>query len=125
MELKPLNVKPTYDPTSLFIGELIASVGIMHAFHLNTRVWSRHKALDEYYKDMPELIDVLAEAYLSNSSNQIESHISEKFLFPEGLLTHLKESGLRIHPLLSPELTNPLEDVLTFISQIQYKLQFS
>jgi hypothetical protein len=42
----------------LFLGRNVA-----HSVHLNTRSYSKHKALGHFYKDLVEAADAFAEAY--------------------------------------------------------------
>lgn len=124
-ELVSLNKKPTESNDVVeYIGELIESVGIIHAMHLTTKSWIRHKALDEYYKDMPELIDVFVEAYISNGEFEIVPKFDIEYSGAEDVLNHLYVSGMTIHSKLSPDLTNPLEDILTKFKTVLYKLSF-
>ena len=45
-----------------FIGNLLHSATITHFMHLQTRSYSEHKALGNYYDEIVELTDSLAEA---------------------------------------------------------------
>lgn len=47
-----------------FFGTLQQSVVKSWRSHLKTDKYSRHMALDEFYKDMPELVDTLIENYM-------------------------------------------------------------
>lgn len=47
-----------------FFGTLQQSVVETWRKHLKTDKYSKHKALDEYYDDMPELVDDLIEHYM-------------------------------------------------------------
>lgn len=124
MELKPLNPIATETPVSRYIGMLIDSVGVIHAMHLITKSWARHRALDGYYKEMPELIDSFAEAYIARHEVYL-SPIPTPHASAEDLLNRLCELGCAIHDDLSPDLSNPLEDILTKISSTLYKLRFN
>ena len=121
--LQPLNQKASETPVSAYIGALLQSVAVVHSMHLTTTNYARHMALDEYYKDMPELIDAFAEAYIAEGDVVIKPTIGFEYDSAETLLSSLKDAGLVIHGGLCPSLTNPLEDVLTKISAIQYKLR--
>lgn len=50
------------------IGTLLMSVSYAHLFHLIRSSYATHMALDEYYKEMPESVDRLAEAYLAETN---------------------------------------------------------
>jgi hypothetical protein len=48
---------------SQFVGQLFLSRNVTHSVHLNTRSYSKHKALGHFYEDVVELADKFAEAY--------------------------------------------------------------
>lgn len=124
--LVPLNLQVLAEtPVSKFIGSMIESVGAVHAMHLTTTLWARHKALDAYYKDMPELIDSFAESYIARHTVSLTPKIVFPYTTAEDLLIKLREEGYAIHTGLSPDLSNPLEDILTLISSTLYKLRFT
>lgn len=123
MKLMPLHEVQSESLAEL-ISNLIESVGVIHAMHLMTTEWARHKALDEYYKDMPELIDVLAETAIAESDMVLSPRIDFPYSTAEELLRSLLGKCMTVHMSLSPTLTNPLEDVMTKINQVLYKLRF-
>ena len=49
-----------------FFGTLLQSVTETHKKHLMTGKYSAHKALNEFYDEMPELVDSLIEHYQGN-----------------------------------------------------------
>jgi chloramphenicol O-acetyltransferase len=46
-----------------FIGTLFLARDVAHSVHLNTRSYSKHKALRHFYNNIVELADKFAEAY--------------------------------------------------------------
>jgi len=48
---------------SQFVGQLFLSRNVAQSVHLNTRSYSKHKALGHFYEDVVELADKFAEAY--------------------------------------------------------------
>lgn len=46
-----------------FIGTLFLARDVTHSVHLNTRSFSKHNALNEFYDNIVELADKFAEAY--------------------------------------------------------------
>lgn len=48
---------------SQFVGQLFLGRNVAHSVHLNTRSYSKHKALGHFYEDVIELADKFAEAY--------------------------------------------------------------
>jgi hypothetical protein len=46
-----------------FIGMLFLARDVTHSVHLNTRSYSKHKALQKFYENIIERADAFAEAY--------------------------------------------------------------
>lgn len=46
-----------------FVGMLFLARDVTHSVHLNTRSYSKHKALQKFYDNIIELADGFAEAY--------------------------------------------------------------
>ena len=46
-----------------FVGTLFLARDVAHSVHLNTRSYSKHKALRHFYEDIVGLADKFAEAY--------------------------------------------------------------
>ena len=46
-----------------FVGMLFLARDVTHSVHLNTRSYSKHKALQKFYENIIELADDFAEAY--------------------------------------------------------------
>jgi hypothetical protein len=46
-----------------FVGTLFLARDVAHSVHLNTRSYSKHKALRHFYEDIVELADKFSEAY--------------------------------------------------------------
>jgi DNA-binding ferritin-like protein len=46
-----------------FIGILFLARDVTHSVHLNTRSYSKHKALQKFYENIIDLADSFAEAY--------------------------------------------------------------
>lgn len=110
-----------------YITKLIHYVGIAHYMHLNTRNYAEHKALDEFYKEMPELIDGFAEAFLATKPGLIiPPYIhGESYDNSTDMVASLKEGSDHMREMLSPEVVNKLDDVLSQVNATLYKLQFS
>lgn len=46
-----------------FVGTLFLARDVAHSVHLNTRSYAKHKALNNFYDDIVDLVDDFAEAY--------------------------------------------------------------
>ena len=53
-----------------YIGLLMSSRTQAHVFHLTTKSYSAHKALQTYYEDIVPLLDSYAETYMGSNNNR-------------------------------------------------------
>ncbi|MGL4521328.1 MAG: DUF5856 family protein [Bacilli bacterium] len=119
-ELVPL--ADTDSDPACFVSCLIDAAGKAHVMHLNTRSYAEHKALDKLYKELPEYTDRIAEALAGITDVRYEHHDVEYFS-SDDMLLKLYLHGMKVHATAVPAITNPIEDVLTFIQQIRYLLK--
>ena len=79
-----------------YFGTLLQSVTETHKKHLMTGKYSDHKALNEFYDEMPELVDALIEHYqgthgkVENYRNAIEAEGKDAVKYLEELLEFTK-----------------------------------
>lgn len=116
--------------TSPAIGNLIAkllkSVAYVHHQHLITTMYSRHMALLAYYEGLPDLVDIFAEASIARGYPQsFVVKLNEADV--EVMIDDLIKECTTVHDILDIkkhfDLTNPLEDIMTFLNSIRYKLR--
>ena len=72
-----------------FIGTLFLARDVAHSTHLNTRSYSKHKALKKFYDGVIDLADKFAEAYQ-------KIQFMKEYLFgaiPQEVLRYLKYVG--------------------------------
>ncbi len=97
--------------------------------HLQTSKYSKHMALDEFYKDMPDLVDDLIEAYVGHTGEKVEDF--KNVLKAEDLnaLEYLEElheicqSGYDLLPEDAPELKSALDAIKEKIDSVMYKVR--
>lgn len=97
--------------------------------HLQTSKYSKHMALDEFYKDMPDLVDDLIEAYVGHTGKKVEDF--KNVLKAEDLnaLEYLEElheicqSGYDLLPEDAPELKSALDAIKEKIDSVMYKVR--
>ena len=97
--------------------------------HLQTSKYSKHMALDEFYKDMPDLVDDLIEAYVGHTGKKVEDF--KNVLKAEDLnaLEYLEElheicqSGYDLLPGDAPELKSALDAIKEKIDSVMYKVR--
>lgn len=108
-----------------FFGTLQESITAEWRKHLQTNKYSAHEALDVFYKEMPEKVDALIEAW--QADNDIVKNY--KNVLDEGMdaleyleaLKKLTKEGREL--LKSSELESLCDDVLSLIDSTIYKLK--
>jgi len=101
-----------------------------HHWHLQCMYYSKHMELDEFYKGLPEYVDALIEGMMddrgpifSTGSSYVFQPLEEAIPILEEYIQHC----VKIHEILE-ELeeygsVNTLEDIMSFVSTILYKLK--
>lgn len=97
--------------------------------HLKTSKYSKHMALDEFYKEMPELVDTLIEDYNGHVGKKVEDF--KNILDAEKLdaLQYLEElhkicqDGYDLLPEDAPELKSDLDAIKSKIDSVMYKVR--
>ena len=108
-----------------FFGTLQESITAEWRKHLQTNKYSEHMGLDEFYKEMPEKVDALIEAW--QADNDIVKDY--KNILDEGMdaleyLEKLKKLTKEGRELLgSSELESLTDDILSLIDSTIYKLK--
>ena len=110
-----------------FFGTLQESVVMTWRKHLKTKKYSSHMALDEYYKEAPELIDALIEGW-QGTHDKIEEYIDllkdKKFDTAVDYLTELRNITKEGRKLMdSSELESDTDAILSLIDGVIYKLK--
>ena len=109
-------------------GTLQQSVVAEWRKHLKTSKYSKHMALDEYYKEMLEKVDKLIEDYMGHNKEKLNDYKNvldaEDYNALEYLETlhELVESGRSLLGGAS-ELESDLDDILGCIDSTSYKLR--
>ena len=95
--------------------------------HLQTGKYSKHMALDEFYKDMPEAVDDLIEAYQGHNSVKVEDYKNIIDATEYDALGYLEALHDMIHEskylLEGSELLSLLDECLSIIDSTMYKLR--
>lgn len=110
------------------IGSVLMSVTYVHMMHLCTKDYPAHMALDEYYNDMPDKIDALAEHFLADNAACMLCNCITPGQNPIEYLEKLKSLVSRFRPTLevyedASAYQSQLDDVLNLISSTLYKLR--
>lgn len=110
-----------------FFGTLQESVVTTWRKHLKTKKYSSHMALDEYYKEAPELIDALIEGW-QGTHDKIENYVNlladKTFDTAVDYLTELRKITKEGRTLMdSSELESDTDAILSLIDGVIYKLK--
>lgn len=109
-----------------FFGTLQESVTYEWRKHLQSKDHAEHVILDEYYKEMPEKIDALIEAYQANHDpvKDYKNLLNGKDLSPIEYLNRLQSITREGRELMEEsELESLCDDILSLIDSTLYKLK--
>ena len=109
-------------------GTLQQSVVATWRKHLRTAKYAKHIALNEFYEEMPELVDALIEAWMGANGKKIKGY--ENILQSSNMntLTYLKELKKVVsqgYELMNEneELKSHLDDIMELINSTLYKVK--
>lgn len=111
---------------SELFGTLIEAVGAGWRKHLKTDKYSKHMALDEFYKEMPEKVDALVEAY-QGVIGKVDDYVNILDSKEMGTIEFLEElrgickSGYDL--LDEDELKSAMDNVVEQIDSTLYKIR--
>ena len=111
-----------------FFGTLQDAITIQWRNHLQTNKYSVHMALDEFYKEMPEKVDALIEAYQSSFdivkdyANVIMGTNNDPLKYMEELKAFVFNNKSSIFDGIS-DLESLVDDILELIDSTLYKLK--
>ena len=96
--------------------------------HLRTAKYGKHEALDEFYKDMPEKVDALIEAWMGANGKKIgnfENLLKSANYNTLSYLKELKKICKQGYDLLdeNEELEGLLDDIVNLINSTLYKVK--
>jgi len=112
---------------ALFLATMLHSSTNAHFFHWSTDSYSKHKALGNYYDEIIELVDDLAEAYMGcyeqikvfpNSYHQPKEPV--KYL--ESLKAFVDDARKDLPP--TTQIQNIIDEIAQLIDSTLYKLRF-
>jgi len=114
--------------TSKYISLLFAARTQAHVFHLKTKSFAAHKALEDFYKGIVDLADSYVETYQGNTRKLIGPIVSYKISNdPRRALGYFISLKKTIGSLKLPK-TGPLKNIqdsiMELIDSTIYKLTF-
>ena len=113
-----------------FVGMLFLARDVAHSVHLNTRSYSKHKALQKFYGGIVGLTDSFAEAYqgrngligpISLMSAKKTANIIE---FLEDQLVEIEAGRYEVVPKTDTPLHNLIDGIIELYLTTLYKLKF-
>lgn len=108
---------------SAFITAGLTVVTYAHIFHLNETNYNRHVILDDFYKELPELMDVFSEAWLADNSGVLMDLPRLTTSVPEEMIQAFVEFANNIYPTVDTALKSALDDIILLCKQTLYKLR--
>lgn len=115
---------------SQFVGQLFLGRNVTHSVHLNTRSYSKHKALGHFYEDVIELADKFAEAYqgrhgligpIAIPASKKTSNIVE---FLQAQLEEIEKGRYDVCEKADTPIQNIIDEIVGLYLSTIYKLRF-
>ena len=112
------------------ISLLLHSRNQIHVLHLQTKSYAEHKALDDYYSGIVNLIDGLVESYQGKYEilKGYKSYDIEEYKGTESTIKYLKDLCDKIMKLRKccddSWIQNQIDEVCELINSTLYKLRF-
>ena len=113
-----------------FVGLLFLGRDVAHSMHLNTRSFSKHKALRHFYRDIAEAADDFAEAYAGRKGligqvvippNKKTSNITE---FLQDQLAEIEKARFEVCDKSDTALQNLIDEIVALYLKVLYRLKF-
>jgi DNA-binding ferritin-like protein len=113
-----------------FVGILFLARDVTHSVHLNTRSYSKHKALQKFYDNIIEVADDFAEAYqgrhgligpISLMSAKKTSNVIE---FLESQLAEIEAARYDVVDKADTTLQQLIDNIVQLYLSTLYKLRF-
>jgi len=113
-----------------FIGLMFLSRDVAHSVHLNTRSYAKHKALNEFYDEIVDLADGLAEAYQGRHGliGPITLHSAKKssniIEFLQDQLAEIESNRYEVCDKSDTAIQNLIDGIVELYLSTLYKLKF-
>ena len=113
-----------------FVGILFLARDVTHSVHLNTRSYSKHKALQKFYENIIDLADSFSEAYqgrhgligpISLMSAKKTSNVVE---FLESQLAEIESVRYDVCEKADTSLQQLIDNIIELYLSTLYKLRF-
>lgn len=120
------------DRTAEFVGTMLHTAVIAHIMHLSvkgTGSYAKHKALQEYYEGIPDLVDTVAESIqgcygelISGYPAMYGSNESDPLTYLVSIRDYVLDA--RTDMPQDSQIQNEIDNIATLIDSTLYKLRF-
>ena len=113
-----------------FVGILFLARDVTHSVHLNTRSYSKHKALQKFYESIIDLADGFAEAYqgrhglMGPISLQSAKKTTNVIDFLQNQLEEIEADRYKICDETDSAIQNLIDEIRALYLSTLYKLRF-
>ena len=113
-----------------FVGLLFLARDVAHSVHLNTRSYSKHKALRGFYDNVIDLADNFAEAYqgrhglMGPISLQSAKKTTNIIDFLQNQLEEIEADRYKICDETDSAIQNIIDEIIALYLSTLYKLRF-
>jgi DNA-binding ferritin-like protein len=113
-----------------FVGILFLARDVTHSVHLNTRSYSKHKALQKFYESIIDLADNFAEAYqgrhglMGPISLQSAKKTTNIIDFLQNQLEEIENDRYKICEESDSAIQNLIDEIIALYLSTLYKLRF-
>lgn len=112
-----------------FLATLISAAATAHIHHLITKSFSRHKALDSLYSDLPGLVDTVVEECLgeygpADAYPAITVSVQpqdDPLVFAVNLLDYVKQNRYEVSD--ESYIQNSIDAICSLLSRVKYMLR--
>lgn len=113
-----------------FVGTLFLARDVAHSVHLNTRSYSKHKALRGFYDNVIDLADTFAEAYqgrhglMGPITLQSAKKTTNIIDFLQNQLEEIEADRYKICDETDSPIQNIIDEIIGLYLSTLYKLRF-
>lgn len=113
-----------------FVGMLFLARDVAHSVHLNTRSYSKHKALRKFYDQIVDLADKFAEAYqgkhglIGPISLMSANKTSNILAFMQDQVEEIEKVRYEVVDRTETALQNIIDEIVGLYLSTIYKLKF-
>ena len=113
-----------------FVGMLFLARDVAHSVHLNTRSYSKHKALGKFYDEVIDLADKFAEAYqgrhglIGPISLMSAGKTSNILAFMQDQVEQIEKIRYEVCDKAETPLQNIIDEIIGLYLSTIYKLKF-